>query len=73
MDDNKLQSLVVCADALTKKLREIHDDPRYMAVWTFWATHGMNYNGPFYSDELASLEKVLQSIANDTNSRTGPS
>jgi len=64
--DNELQSLVTTADNLVKKLREIADDPRYTAVWVFWSTHGMKYTGPFYVDELDSLERAVKHFTNDS-------
>jgi len=60
--EHNIQSLITTADALVKKLREIGDDPRYTAVWAFWHVHGMKYSGPFYVDELDSLERALKSF-----------
>lgn len=70
MENKELQSLVTTADALVKRLHDIAEDPRYLAVWTFWAQHGMQYNGPFYIDELASLERALTHFKNDTSTGT---
>lgn len=69
MDNNEFQSLVTTADNLVKRLREIGDDPRYTAVWQFWANHGMKYSGPFYVDELDSLERAVKHFTNDTPAR----
>ncbi len=70
MEDNlrKLQSLIITAELLTTKLREVAEDPRYTAPWIFWSQHGMKYDGPFYVDELDSLERAIKSLKNDTYS-----
>lgn len=60
--EHNIQSLITTADALVKKLREVGDDPRFTAVFQFWQNHGMVYNGPFYVDELDSLERALKSF-----------
>ncbi len=69
MENTELQSLIITADNLVKKLREIHEDPRYSAVWKFWDHHGMRYSGPFYVDELDSLERAVKVFTCEQNSR----
>lgn len=51
------------AAALVKKLREVHEDPRYLSVWMMAQVHGSMYAGPFYTDELGALEKALTSAS----------
>ena len=64
--DKELQSLVTTADNLVKKLREVQEDPRFTAVFQFWANHGMRYTGPFYNEELDSLERAVKHFTNDS-------
>ncbi len=49
------------ARELAEKLRAIHDDPLYQAVWASAHNHGINYaNGPKYDKELEALEAALR-------------
>ena len=57
--DSTNTELLNSARALTTKLREIAQDGRYLAVWASWANHGGEYNGPFYVEELESLEREI--------------
>jgi len=49
------ENLVLCCKQLISKLNEIHDDPKYQAVWQIYAIHGMTYSGPNYEEELRDL------------------
>lgn len=51
------------AKALAAKLRAIHDDPKYKAVWVTAQLHSGSYSGPQYGKELAALEKALEADA----------
>jgi hypothetical protein len=45
--------------ALEAKLRQIHDDPRYMAVWQVSQAHIGPYKGPQYEAELDRVTAIL--------------
>jgi hypothetical protein len=47
------------ANALCAKMREIHEDSRYLSVFTLHQLHHGPYAGPNYVDELAALEAAL--------------
>lgn len=47
------------AAALVEAIRRCDNDPAYRDVWTFYATHGMKYEGPQYGKELIELEEAL--------------
>jgi hypothetical protein len=47
------------AQSLVNRLREIHADERYKAVWLTAANHNCAYRGPTYTDQLKALEKAL--------------
>lgn len=49
---------------LINKLDEIHNDSRYIAVWTNYHIHGCRYTGPTYIDELNKAKEVLSGIGN---------
>lgn len=57
--NNKNQEIKDAAAALVKRLREIAKDDRYISVWTMYQIHGGKYSGPFYVNELETLERVL--------------
>lgn len=60
-----MRAVCEAADTLTKKLQSIHDDPKYMAVWHLFASHGFTYDGPTFTNELESLEKELAALHDD--------
>jgi hypothetical protein len=63
--------LLAAARALCEKLRAIHDDPQYQAVWTLAYAHGDIYrDGPNYKTELEALEAEIQKAANESSSPT---
>lgn len=47
------------AKKLCERLREIHDHPEYLAVWTCSQIHRGPYTGPNYAEELMALEKAV--------------
>lgn len=47
------------ANALVTRLQEIHDHPKYAAVWLSYQNHHGHYNGPQYDKELISLKEAL--------------
>src|SRR5690606_31138804 len=55
------EELAAAADALCKRLRAIHDDPTYKAVWDRNHFRHGPYTGPNYADELARLERAILS------------
>ena len=54
-----LREKVRLARMLSARLHLIHDDGRYVSVWTLSANAGRPYNGPTYEAELAALDAVL--------------
>lgn len=46
-------------EALEAKLRLIHDDPRYKAVWQSSQIHIGRYEGPQYEEELDRVTAIL--------------
>jgi hypothetical protein len=58
-------ALLAAARALCDKMRLIHDDPLYQAVWTCAWNHGVNYtHGPTYEHELKALEAAVKAANN---------
>ena len=55
----RLREKVRLARMLSARLHLIHDDGRYVSVWTLSANAGRPYNGPTYEAELAALDAVL--------------
>lgn len=47
------------AQSLVNRLKEIHADDRYKAVWFSYANHGGLYDGPQYDKHLERLEGAL--------------
>lgn len=47
------------AEALVKKLEQVHTDPAYISVWTIHQLHNGPYKGPTYTDEFNELRKVI--------------
>lgn len=60
---NEYRELVTVVSALVMKLRHVEQNPAYRHVWEFYATHGLTYQGPKYTDELAGVELVLRAHA----------
>jgi len=55
--------LVASARNLCRKLRVIHEDETYQAVWTMASMNGIDYtDDPKYDTELATLEKLLENF-----------
>lgn len=53
-------TLRTAAFDLCVRLREIHDDELYKAVWTSAMIHGIDYTkGPTYVRQLENLEDLL--------------
>lgn len=55
----ELLAIVDAADVFSKRIAEIHDDPKYKGVWVNNMIHGNNYDGPTYERELAELNAAL--------------
>ena len=45
---------------LVRRLDEIHDDPRYKAVWESFMLHGGRYTEPTYTEQLEAARAYLQ-------------
>lgn len=45
---------------LVRKLEEVHEDPRYKAVWESFMIHGGKYTEPTYTEEFESAKKMLR-------------
>ena len=58
-ENERLREKVRLARMLSARLHLIHDDGRYVSVWTLSANAGRPYNGPTYEAELAALDAVL--------------
>ena len=56
---DSVKRVVSRARELCERLREIHDDPRYRAVWEIAQLHRGPYDGPQYEAELLELECEL--------------
>lgn len=46
-------------EELVVRLEEVHEDPRYEAVWISYQTHGGRYTEPTYTKQLASAKALL--------------
>lgn len=53
------QELAEALRNLTDRLRLIHEDDRYLAVWTIAQAHLGRYSGPDYVTELEAAEQAL--------------
>lgn len=51
--------LKAALEGLVRKLKAVHADSRYMAVWQLYDLHGMRYTGPQYDKELEAAEAAL--------------
>lgn len=58
-DTERIRELEEKASALVAKLRLIHGDGRYLAVWQIAQNHIGPYSGPQYEAELAALDAAL--------------
>lgn len=47
---------------LVAALKKTHESDSYQRVWQLAAIHGENYNGPYYTEELDSAEKLLKEM-----------
>lgn len=57
----RCDDLLAAARSLCEKIRLIHDDPLYRAVWICAWNHGVNYtHGPTYEHELKALEAAVK-------------
>jgi len=54
--------LETLAQAFIDKLKVIHADPAYQAVWTLAHLHHGPYHGPQYADELRVLSACVETI-----------
>lgn len=56
------ERLLSAAKNLSGKMKAIHNDPLYLAVWQSALSHGVNYSqGPTYEHELKALNKAILS------------
>lgn len=56
--------LETLARTLIDKLKVIHADPAYQAVWTLAHLHHGPYHGPEYADELRALSACVETLRN---------
>jgi hypothetical protein len=61
-EKNRLAKLVRLAQILVDKLKAIHEDPRYLGVWQWYAVHGCTYAGPQYDKEFEALDAALSKM-----------
>ena len=47
------------AQALCDKLYKVHSSEKYKGIWVYAKNHGLTYDGPVYSGELAALNDYL--------------
>jgi len=59
MTDSYVIELIESASCLCEKLKLVHNDPKYLAVWHLWFSHFGDYDGPQYGEELEKLQTVL--------------
>jgi hypothetical protein len=57
-----LCELARAAEAFEERLKAIHDDPKYSAVWSSWQIHHGKYDGPRYVQELHDLSAKLAAV-----------
>lgn len=55
-----LESVLAAAQTFVAKLDLVHNDPRYIGVWSTFQLHCGPYSGPQYSDELGALREALE-------------
>ena len=56
---SRLRQVAYAAGDLLRKLDEIHQDSRYIGVWTHFHVHGGRYTGPQYDTQLEKLRELL--------------
>jgi hypothetical protein len=57
--DQRIEVIEKALSDLVNKLKIIHDDSRYTAVWSNYHIHGGRYTGPTYIEELKQAEQAL--------------
>jgi hypothetical protein len=50
------------ARGLVERLKVVHEDDRYKAVWQMYYIHGAVYQGPTYTEELAAVDDALAAL-----------
>lgn len=53
-----------CLVTLVRRIYEVHNDPRYAAVWSLAQLHGGPYSGPQFGKELAAAAAVVTQLTN---------
>ena len=56
-------ALVEAFSALITRLDVVHADPRYQGIWVSAMVHGIKYDEPTYTDQLAAARAALAADA----------